>query len=271
MEAEGLTTPKQAPPVAAQPPLQQPPQAQQHVPPQGQQQYTPQQQQQQQQMMKGQMQAPPPQMMMGHQMHGMQMQMGGLPMGMMGHHPGFPEWGVQQYGGPMLGAQMSPMPNQLKRGRDDGTPGSGGRSDGTSTQRRKESHNATEQKRRQKINDKMTELKDMLPNCRENNADKPTIDKATILGDAIEHIRKLQYELEMANLRKNELERLNKELQDENEAIAREAGLPPKEPKVTAEVQAEPVQDGGVAPQVEGVAVVVASEAKQDEPADTTQ
>ena len=90
-------------------------------------------------------------------------------------------------------------------------------------QRRKESHNATEQKRRQKINDKMNELKDLLPNCREHS-----VDKATILNEAIEVIRKYLSDIESWQAREYELKRLNQELIEENENLARLAGIPPK-------------------------------------------
>mmetsp|Transcript_85484 Transcript_85484/g.227974 ORF Transcript_85484/g.227974 Transcript_85484/m.227974 type:complete len:149 (-) Transcript_85484:630-1076(-) len=91
------------------------------------------------------------------------------------------------------------------------------------TQRRKESHNATEQKRRQKINDKMNELKKLLPNCRGH-----TVDKATILNEAIDVIRKFLAETEAWHVRECELKQMNQELIDENESLARAAGLPPK-------------------------------------------
>ena len=68
-------------------------------------------------------------------------------------------------------------------------------------QRRKESHNATEQKRRQRINDKMAELKDILPANKDAVAEKQAPDKATILSDAIEFIRKLHEEVRIANVR----------------------------------------------------------------------
>uniref|UniRef100_A0A7S0EHV4 BHLH domain-containing protein n=1 Tax=Hanusia phi TaxID=3032 RepID=A0A7S0EHV4_9CRYP len=95
------------------------------------------------------------------------------------------------------------------------------------TQRRKESHNATEQKRRQRINDKMNELKELLPGCRE-----APVDKATILNEAIDLIRKLQSDTEALTLRKVELERQNQELQEENDHLSREAGLPPKKQSI---------------------------------------
>lgn len=110
------------------------------------------------------------------------------------------------------------------------------------TQRRKESHNATEQKRRQRINDKMNELKELLPGCRE-----APVDKATILNEAIDFIRKLQSDAEALTLRKVELERQNQvvvgggevegvtgvqELQEENDHLSREAGLPPKKQSI---------------------------------------
>ncbi|EKX52377.1 hypothetical protein GUITHDRAFT_150770, partial [Guillardia theta CCMP2712] len=61
-----------------------------------------------------------------------------------------------------------PVSSGLKRrasGEQDGSPV--GMNPLGQTQRRKESHNATEQKRRQRINDKMNELKELLPGCRE--------------------------------------------------------------------------------------------------------
>ncbi|KAJ1477135.1 Myc-type, basic helix-loop-helix domain-containing protein [Baffinella frigidus] len=78
-----------------------------------------------------------------------------------------------------------------------GSPGSGQAGPGAQTQRRKESHNATEQKRRQRINDKMMELKDILPDSRESS-----VDKATILNQAIDYIKTLQTEAEAVTLRR---------------------------------------------------------------------
>ena len=91
------------------------------------------------------------------------------------------------------------------------------------TQRRKESHNATEQKRRQKINDKMNELKKLLPNCREHS-----VDKATILNEAIDVIRKYLADTEAWQARECELKRMNQELMDEHDSLARAAGLQPR-------------------------------------------
>lgn len=98
------------------------------------------------------------------------------------------------------------------------------------TQRRKESHNATEQKRRQKINDKMNELKKLLPNCREHS-----VDKATILNEAIDVIRKYLADTEAWQARECELKRMNQELLDENDSLARAAGLQPRKSSKFAE------------------------------------
>lgn len=96
------------------------------------------------------------------------------------------------------------------------------------TAKRKESHNATEQKRRQRINDKMNELKELLPGCRESPGESACardamsetdikshvteVDKATILNEAIEHIRQLEQRLEAALNQKQEYERRNQVL-----------------------------------------------------------
>jgi len=71
------------------------------------------------------------------------------------------------------------------------------------TQRRKESHNATEQKRRQRINEKMKELQLLLPGS------DPNADKATVLNAAIDHIKRLQTDAEQLASRKHQLERAN--------------------------------------------------------------
>jgi hypothetical protein len=71
------------------------------------------------------------------------------------------------------------------------------------TQRRKESHNATEQKRRQRINEKMKELQLLLPGPDAN------ADKATVLNAAIDHIKRLTAETEQLAAKKQDLERQN--------------------------------------------------------------
>jgi len=71
------------------------------------------------------------------------------------------------------------------------------------TQRRKESHNATEQKRRQRINEKMKELQQLLPGPDAN------ADKATVLNAAIDHIKRLTAETEQLAAKKQDLERQN--------------------------------------------------------------
>jgi len=90
------------------------------------------------------------------------------------------------------------------------------------TQRRKESHNATEQKRRQRINEKMKELQELLPGS------DPNADKATVLNAAIDHIKRLQTDADQLAAKKHQLERANQELQEENEQLSRGATLPPK-------------------------------------------
>eukprot|EP00802_Teleaulax_amphioxeia_P016977 Tamp_17116.p3 GENE.Tamp_17116~~Tamp_17116.p3 ORF type:complete len:160 (-),score=53.23 Tamp_17116:380-859(-) len=94
------------------------------------------------------------------------------------------------------------------------------------TQRRKESHNATEQKRRQRINEKMKELQQLLPGPDAN------ADKATVLNAAIDHIKRLTAETEQLAAKKQDLERQNQELQEENEQLSRNAALPPKKQAV---------------------------------------
>jgi len=71
------------------------------------------------------------------------------------------------------------------------------------TQKRKESHNATEQKRRQRINEKLKELQLLLPGS------DPNADKASILNAAIDHIKRLQTESEQLAAKKHQLERAN--------------------------------------------------------------
>lgn len=71
------------------------------------------------------------------------------------------------------------------------------------TQRRKESHNATEQKRRQRINEKMKELQLLLPGS------DPNADKATVLNTAIDYIKRLQSETEQLTAKKQQLELAN--------------------------------------------------------------
>ena len=90
------------------------------------------------------------------------------------------------------------------------------------TQRRKESHNATEQKRRQRINEKMKELQLLLPTS------DPNADKATVLNGAIDLIKQLQTENDHLMAKKHALESANQELQEENERLSRGAALPPK-------------------------------------------
>ncbi len=69
----------------------------------------------------------------------------------------------------------------------------------------------------------MNELKLLLPNCREH-----TVDKATILNEAIDVIRKYLAETEAWQARESELKRLNQELIEENDSLTRAAGLQPK-------------------------------------------
>jgi len=52
---------------------------------------------------------------------------------------------------------------------------------------RKEMHNATEKRRREKINDKINELKEILPQCKTYGSNK-----ASILHHAVEYIKVLQ-------------------------------------------------------------------------------
>jgi DNA polymerase sigma len=92
------------------------------------------------------------------------------------------------------------------------------------TERRKQSHNLTEQKRRQRINDKLAELKDILPPMKgESTSDQQAPDKATILSQAIEFIRKLHCDIREAAERRTELERLNAMLQEENQQLKKAA------------------------------------------------
>jgi FtsZ-binding cell division protein ZapB len=91
------------------------------------------------------------------------------------------------------------------------------------TQRRKESHNATEQKRRQRINEKMKELQLLLPGS------DPNADKASILNTAIDHIKRLQQDADQLTAKKHQLERQNQELQEENEQMTRGAAPPKKQ------------------------------------------
>mmetsp|Transcript_7158 Transcript_7158/g.15885 ORF Transcript_7158/g.15885 Transcript_7158/m.15885 type:complete len:163 (-) Transcript_7158:54-542(-) len=85
----------------------------------------------------------------------------------------------------------------------------------SSLTRRKESHNMTEQRRRQRINEKIIELKDMVPRCQ--NA---SCDKASVLGEAIEHLRRLQQENEDLNTRIHHLDYENAQLREDNAKIA---------------------------------------------------
>jgi hypothetical protein len=55
---------------------------------------------------------------------------------------------------------------------------------------KKESHNAIEQRRRDKINDRIKELKDMIPACAIDKAEK-----ASVLHKAIEYIQHIKTEL----------------------------------------------------------------------------
>ena len=81
-------------------------------------------------------------------------------------------------------------------------------------QKRKESHNATEQKRRQKINEKLNELKELIPGCRDG-----AVDKATVLNEAVDLIRKYLAEAEAWQTRENELKRLNQALLEQNHGL----------------------------------------------------
>uniref|UniRef100_A0A6U4TF02 BHLH domain-containing protein n=1 Tax=Hemiselmis andersenii TaxID=464988 RepID=A0A6U4TF02_HEMAN len=103
-------------------------------------------------------------------------------------------------------------------------PGESSTTQAAQTQRRKESHNLTEQKRRQRINDKIAELKHILPTVGgESTSDKQAPDKATILSDAIEFIRKLHSDVKEVTARKSELERLNAMLVEENKQLKKAA------------------------------------------------
>jgi len=123
---------------------------------------------------------------------------------------------VQAFAADNSWAQQGIGQSQALKRRRPGEPDTGMMNPPTGqTAKRKESHNATEQKRRQRINDKMVELKDLLPNCR----DSP-VDKATILNEAISHIQKLQAQLDVALVHKRDYERENQELAEEGDGIA---------------------------------------------------
>jgi len=72
---------------------------------------------------------------------------------------------------------------------------------------RKELHNATEKRRREKINTKLDELKQLIPHCKNTTAQK-----AAILSQAIEYIKTLVTSY-------NEQVELNKKLQDTNNVL----------------------------------------------------
>eukprot|EP01097_Dermamoeba_algensis_P000259 TRINITY_DN1095_c0_g1_i1.p1 TRINITY_DN1095_c0_g1~~TRINITY_DN1095_c0_g1_i1.p1 ORF type:complete len:192 (+),score=50.75 TRINITY_DN1095_c0_g1_i1:177-752(+) len=72
---------------------------------------------------------------------------------------------------------------------------------------RKELHNATEKRRREKINTKLEELKQLIPHCKNTTAQK-----AAILSQAIEYIKTLVTSY-------NEQVELNKKLQDTNNLL----------------------------------------------------
>ena len=86
------------------------------------------------------------------------------------------------------------------------------------TQRRKESHNATEQKRRQRINEKMKELQLLLPGS------DPNADKATVLNTAIDYIKRLQSETEQLTAKKQQLELANQVSKPTARSFAGEQG-----------------------------------------------
>lgn len=116
-------------------------------------------------------------------------------------------------------ATSSPQKRRRAESSDSGTPA---KQAAVMQQRRKESHNATEQKRRQRINDKMAELKDILPADKDSMGDKSAPDKATILSDAIDFIRKLHTELREVVEKRAELERVNLQLCEENQRLKKQ-------------------------------------------------
>mmetsp|Transcript_18541 Transcript_18541/g.44452 ORF Transcript_18541/g.44452 Transcript_18541/m.44452 type:complete len:171 (+) Transcript_18541:386-898(+) len=93
--------------------------------------------------------------------------------------------------------------------------------------RRKESHNQTEQRRRQRINDKIMEIKEMVPRCQ--NA---SVDKATILAEAIDYVRRLQQDNTELQQRHQHLEYEKSQLLDEQSKLAK------ANPAAAAQVQA---------------------------------
>lgn len=89
---------------------------------------------------------------------------------------------------------------------------------------KKDTHNKCEQKGRQKINDKINELKDLLPECQNTAANK-----AAILRSAADSIKRFQficYQLFASNLK---IEEENGKIREEISRLRGAIGLPANE------------------------------------------
>jgi len=83
-------------------------------------------------------------------------------------------------------------------------------STGTNETVRKEMHNATEKRRREKINTKLNELRELIPHCKSSMTNK-----ADVLHHATEHIKNLHASY-------NSLLEANHRLQEANSQLANE-------------------------------------------------
>lgn len=74
-------------------------------------------------------------------------------------------------------------------------------------QLRKQSHSAIEKKRRERINDQFSHLKNIVPNCKHTT--NSTIHKLTILENTIDYIRKLEEQVATMTYQKGNVFRAN--------------------------------------------------------------
>ncbi|EPS58336.1 hypothetical protein M569_16479, partial [Genlisea aurea] len=76
---------------------------------------------------------------------------------------------------------------------------------GTKRTRAAEVHNLSERRRRDRINEKMKALQELIPNCNKAKnsflgSEKKRADKASMLDEAIEYLKMLQLQVQMMSM-----------------------------------------------------------------------
>jgi len=89
---------------------------------------------------------------------------------------------------------------------------------------KKDTHNKCEQKGRQKINDKITELKELLPECQNSAANKAAILRSA--SDSIKRFQFICYQLFASNMK---IEEENAKIREEISRLRGAIGLPANE------------------------------------------